>query len=82
MWGARCYTGANKKKKKKERKKNGRLKNDVPGHDEFRNHFSKCLPLPRGGRWVGWSEVGGWKGSTPTNAGGATGGGGVGGQPP
>lgn len=30
----------------------GRLKNDVPGHDDFRNHFSKCLLLPEGG--VGW----------------------------
>lgn len=43
------------------RQKKGRLKNDVPGHDDFRNHFSKCLPLPRGVRWVdGW--VGGWRG--------------------
>lgn len=25
------------------------LKNASAGHDDFRNHFSKCLPVPRGG---------------------------------
>lgn len=42
------------KKKGVAEAREGRLKNDVPRHDDFRNHFSKCLPLPRGG-------VGGWR---------------------